>query len=193
MTCTLSCQDLSTAHTSTMAEKHMGMHLYTNSYIEQKVYTSNHSSEYPKGNTKPSNVQRGLIVTKPQMVFYPSRVTVTYPWHLQDQWNLLINILKYITSRYSFTVEKHAVSMIYHTTQCGQLLPKISLFWQNKVTREPGYITSTEIANHSNELLMSIILPSNQGSNRPQNHKQAYGMNLGAGGQEVWYNNFCVR
>ena len=62
-----------------MAEKHMGMHLYTNSYTEQKVYTSKHSSEYSKGNTKPSNVQRGLIVTEPQRVSYPSHVSVTYP------------------------------------------------------------------------------------------------------------------
>jgi len=90
------------------------------------------------------------------------------------------------------TAEKHTVRMIYHTAECGQLLPKICLFWQNKVTHEAGHTTSTEIVNHSNKLLMSIILPSHQCSNRPQNHKQAYGINLGTGGREVWCENFSV-
>lgn len=56
----------------------MEMHFYANSYTEQKVYTSKHGSEYCKGNTKPSNVQRGLIVTKPQRVSYPSYASMTY-------------------------------------------------------------------------------------------------------------------
>lgn len=56
----------------------MDMHFYANSYTEQKVYTSKHGSEYCKGNTKPSNVQRGLIVTKPQRVSYPSYASMTY-------------------------------------------------------------------------------------------------------------------
>lgn len=79
MTRVLSCQDLPTARTSIMAEKHMGMYLYTNSYTEQKVYTSKHGSEYPKGNAKPSNIQRVLIVTKPDRVSYPSHASMTYP------------------------------------------------------------------------------------------------------------------
>lgn len=57
----------------------MGMDLYTNSYTEQKAYTSKHSSEYPSGNTKPSNVQRGLIVTEPLGVSYPTHASMTYP------------------------------------------------------------------------------------------------------------------
>lgn len=43
--------------------------------------------------------------------------------------------------------------------------------------------------NHSTELLLLITLPSHQCSDRPQNHKQAYGINLGDEGQEVWWEN----
>lgn len=79
--------------------------------------------------------------------------------------------------------------MINHTAQREQLLPKICLFWPNKVTRELGHATSTKTVNCHSELLISIILTSLQCSNRPQNHKQAYGINMGAGGQKVWWKN----